>query len=83
MGAFAVRAGPHPGAERATAASELATALGTVRAHGFKHTPTRNAYEFVIEAPTTTGAFRIVTTLLRQVYGQDWWAEVEPLPHFN
>lgn len=40
-------------------------------------------YSFVIDVPTTAAAFTLVGQIFRPDFGDEWWAEVAAMPHFN
>ena len=40
-------------------------------------------YSFVIDVPTTTAAFALAGRIFRPAFGNEWWAEIAALPHFN
>ena len=79
-GSFRVVAGPDPCVDRAESVSEFRAAssrAGITRV--LVDTTDATRFTFEVKAPSPECACEFVTTLLRSVYGMNWWADVTAL----
>jgi hypothetical protein len=77
---FHVVAGPDPCVDRPESAAAFraeATLAGIAPVGMQASCGTR--FTFVVEVPSPQSACELVTTLLRSVYGLNWWADVTAL----
>jgi hypothetical protein len=61
----------------------LAVATDDSRVRSARFDPHERSYTVVIDAPTTMAAFATVSRLFEPVFGNQWWAQVAAVPHFN
>jgi len=79
-GRFHVLAGPDPCVDRPESIAEFRSeaARAGITAVG-AHASSGTKFTFEVEAGSPESACEIVTTLLRSVYGLNWWADVTAL----
>ena len=80
FGRFQVIAGPDPCADRSESVAEFLAESSRfgITAVGVQ-TSDRTRFTFEVEAESPERACERVTTLLRSVYGMNWWADVTSL----
>lgn len=77
---FLVLAGPDPCADRPEAIQDFRIEASLAGVQGVRISQgARTTFRFEIEADSPESACSLVTTLLRAIYGLNWWADVVPL----
>jgi hypothetical protein len=80
LGRFRVVAGPDPCVDRPELVADLqaeASRMGITRV--LVEASGRTRFTFEADAPSPESACELVATLLRSVYGLNWWADVTAL----
>ena len=80
LGDFLVLAGPDPCADRPEAVHEFRVEAKLAGVRGLRVSfDGRTEFRFEVDADSPESACSLVTTLLREIYGLNWWAQVVPL----
>jgi hypothetical protein len=77
---FLVLAGPDPCADRPEAVAEFRSNAGRAGVRALRVLQTsQTQFRFELDADSPESACSLVTTLFREVYGLNWWAQVTSL----